>query len=70
MQLQFKETKTMLVKDQVAAKIAVENTPVVHEVQVIDTELINKVTAENEHLKVSLFQAVDLSIFPIMHMHG
>ncbi|RRT84366.1 hypothetical protein B296_00014843 [Ensete ventricosum] len=53
MQGQFKETKASLVKEKEATKRAAEDAPVRHEVQVTDTDLIDKVTAENEKLKVS-----------------
>ncbi|CAL9163951.1 unnamed protein product [Musa hybrid cultivar] len=48
---QFKETKALLVKEKEATKRAAEDAPVIHEVQVTDTDLIDKVTAENEKLK-------------------
>ncbi|XP_074581787.1 myosin-6-like isoform X2 [Curcuma longa] len=51
MQLQVKETKTMLAAEQEASKKTAENASLVHEVQVVDTDLTNKVTAENEKLK-------------------
>lgn len=51
MQLQFKETKEMLKKEREAAKKAAEQVPVIQEVPVIDHELMNKITAENEKLK-------------------
>lgn len=54
MQLQFRETKELLFKEREAAKIAVEQAPVIHEVPVIDHEMINKLAAENEQLKVGL----------------
>lgn len=60
MQGQFKETKALLVKEKEATKRAAEDAPVIHEVQVTDTDLIDKVTAENEKLKVSQFWVVDL----------
>lgn len=52
MQLQFKETKEMLKKEREAAKKAAEQIPVIQEVPVIDYEMMNKITAENEKLKV------------------
>ncbi|KAL3531162.1 hypothetical protein ACH5RR_010484 [Cinchona calisaya] len=51
MQLQFKETKEMLKKDREAAQKAAEQIPVIQEVPVIDHEMMNKITAENEKLK-------------------
>lgn len=53
MQLQFKETKELLVKEREAAKQAAEQAPIIQEVPVIDHEMINKLTTENEQLKVS-----------------
>ncbi|KAF3617650.1 Myosin-14 [Capsicum annuum] len=51
MQVQFKETKEMLVKERENAKRAAEQIPIVHEVPVIDHELMNKLSTENENLK-------------------
>ncbi|EHA8589917.1 myosin-17 [Cocos nucifera] len=51
MQVQLKETKAMLIKEQEAAKRAAEKAPVVREVPVIDIALMDKLTAENEKLK-------------------
>ncbi|WCJ38180.1 myosin 2 [Euphorbia peplus] len=51
MQLQFKATKEMLVKEQEAAKIAKEIVPVIQEVPVVDNAMLEKLTAENEKLK-------------------
>ncbi|XP_031262812.1 myosin-6-like [Pistacia vera] len=51
MQQQFQETKSLLIKEQEAAKKAAEQVPVVHEVPVIDNEMMNKLTEENEQLK-------------------
>lgn len=53
-QLQFQEIKALLIKEHVAAREAVERVPIVQEVLVIDHEMVNKLTAENEHLKVRL----------------
>lgn len=50
-QLQFQEIKALLIKEHVAAREAVERVPIVQEVLVIDHEMANKLTAENEHLK-------------------
>lgn len=52
MQVQFKETKEMLVKEREHAKRAAEQIPIVQEVPVIDHELMNKLSTENENLKV------------------
>ncbi|KAA8527842.1 hypothetical protein F0562_035289 [Nyssa sinensis] len=51
MQLQFQETKELLIKECEAATKAAEQIPVIEEVPVIDNEMINKLTAENEELK-------------------
>lgn len=53
MQLQFTETKELLVKEREAVKQAAEQVPIIQEVPVIDHEMINKLTTENEQLKVS-----------------
>lgn len=52
MQLQFKETKDLLIKERETAKKVVETVPVIQEVPVVDHELTNKLTSENEKLKV------------------
>lgn len=49
MQLQFKETKDLLVKEREAA---LEVTPVIEAVPVIDTAMVDQLTIENEKLKV------------------
>ncbi|KAL6954496.1 hypothetical protein U1Q18_048534 [Sarracenia purpurea var. burkii] len=51
MQLQFEEIKELLIKEREAAKLAVEQTPVIQEVPVIDHEMINNLGMENEKLK-------------------
>lgn len=51
-QQQYKETKEMLVQEREAAKKAAEVAPVIKEVPVIDTELMNKLRDENDKLKV------------------
>ncbi|XXG61768.1 hypothetical protein AAC387_Pa05g0296 [Persea americana] len=51
MQLKFKETKEMLLKEQEAAKTVVEKIPIIQEVPVIDTTMLDKLTIENEKLK-------------------
>ncbi|XVE81493.1 hypothetical protein DITRI_Ditri15bG0068800 [Diplodiscus trichospermus] len=50
-QLEFQETKELLSKEREAAKNIAEQVPVIQEVPVIDDELMNKLTAENEQLK-------------------
>lgn len=62
MELQFKETKALLVKERGAAKKVVEQVPVIQEVAVIDNAMVEKLTAENEKLKAlvsSLEQKID-----------
>ncbi|KAJ4841160.1 hypothetical protein Tsubulata_016923 [Turnera subulata] len=62
MQLEFEETKALLIKEREAAKKAAEVAPITQEVPVIDNELVNKLTAENEMLKAmvsSLEQKID-----------
>lgn len=51
-QQQYKETKEILVQEREAAKKAAEIAPVIKEVPVIDTELMNKLRDENDKLKV------------------
>ncbi|XP_057535805.1 myosin-6-like [Amaranthus tricolor] len=51
MELQFKETKELLVKEREAAKSIVEHVPVIQEVPIIDSVMVEKLTAENEKLK-------------------
>ncbi|KAH0941166.1 hypothetical protein HID58_000803, partial [Brassica napus] len=53
MQRQFKEAKALLIKEMEAAKKTAEIVPVLQEVPVVDTELVDKLTSENERLKVS-----------------
>ncbi|KAJ7955519.1 Myosin [Quillaja saponaria] len=50
-QLQFEETKALLIQERKAAKTVVEQVPIVQEVPVIDNEIVSKLTAENDHLK-------------------
>lgn len=52
MRTQFQETKALLIEEREAAKKIVEQVPVIQEVPVVDNELINKLTTENEQLKV------------------
>lgn len=54
MQLQFKETKDLLMKERETVKKVVESVPVIQEVAVVDHELTNKLSSENEKLKVRL----------------
>lgn len=63
MQVEFQETKELLIKEREAAKSIAEKVPVIQEVPVIDDELMNKLTAENEQLKV-LFEFCCFSIRP------
>ncbi|KAK4585859.1 hypothetical protein RGQ29_023176 [Quercus rubra] len=50
-QLQFQEANTLLIEELEAAKKAAEQAPIIQEVPVIDHEIVNKLTAENEQLK-------------------
>ncbi|CAN8326334.1 unnamed protein product [Cochlearia groenlandica] len=62
MTLQFKETKASLLHEMEAAKKTVEVVPVLQEVPVVDTELVEKLGCENEKLKSlvsSLEQKID-----------
>ncbi|KAA3468869.1 Myosin-J heavy chain [Gossypium australe] len=52
MQLQFKETKELLAKEREAARRAAEVVPVIQEVPVVDNVMLEKLTSENEKLKV------------------
>lgn len=51
MQLQFKETKEMLVKEREAAIKVAEKVPVIQEVPVVDHVALEKLAIENEKLK-------------------
>lgn len=55
-QLEFKETKELLMKEREAAKRAAEQIPVIQEVSVIDNAMLDKLTAENEKLKVRMMK--------------
>ncbi|XP_015887580.3 myosin-6 isoform X2 [Ziziphus jujuba] len=64
MRQQFQETKALLAEEREAAKKAAERAPIIQEVPVVDHELINKLTAENEQLKAlvsSLEKKIDES---------
>ncbi|WZZ24627.1 hypothetical protein YC2023_008028 [Brassica napus] len=54
MQLQFKEAKALLIKEMEAAKKTAEIVPVLQEVPVVDTELVEKLTSENERLRTQV----------------
>ncbi|KAK6145891.1 hypothetical protein DH2020_019760 [Rehmannia glutinosa] len=51
MQMDFKETKEQLMSELEAAKKVAKQVPATQEVSVIDHELVEKLTAENEKLK-------------------
>ncbi|KAL1559627.1 Myosin-6 [Salvia divinorum] len=51
LQLQFKETKDMLLKEKEVSKRAAEQIPVIQEIPMIDHEMMDKLSAENEKLK-------------------
>ncbi|RRT75234.1 hypothetical protein B296_00013121 [Ensete ventricosum] len=61
MQQKFDETKALLVKEQEAAKQAAEQVPVVKEIPVIDTVLMDKLRDENEKLK-ALVSSLEMKI--------
>lgn len=50
-QLQFKETKEILMKEREAAKMVMEQAPIIKEVPVVDHTMFDEITAENEKLK-------------------
>ncbi|CAH8357713.1 unnamed protein product [Eruca vesicaria subsp. sativa] len=60
-QLQFKEAKVSLLKEVKAAKRTAEIVPVVKEVPIVDTELVEKLKSENENLK-SMVSSLELKI--------
>ncbi|ONK70922.1 uncharacterized protein A4U43_C04F2900 [Asparagus officinalis] len=51
MQQEVKETRTMLIKEQEAAKKAAEEARIIQEVPVLDTAAMDKLTTENNKLK-------------------
>lgn len=54
MQQECKETKALLVKEKESARRAAEEAANLRVVPVIDTPLMDKLTAENEKLKVCI----------------
>uniref|UniRef100_A0A0R0ILV2 Myosin motor domain-containing protein n=1 Tax=Glycine max TaxID=3847 RepID=A0A0R0ILV2_SOYBN len=69
MELQFQETKAALIQEREAAKKVDEQTPTTQEnsVNVVDSELINKLTTENEQLKelVNSLEKKSIQEFPV-----
>lgn len=59
-QIEFKETKELLVKEREAAKKVVEQIPVIQEVSVIDHGMVDKLTAENEKLKARVIKLFNI----------
>lgn len=53
-QNKFKETEALLIKEREASKQVSEVLPIIKEVPVVDQELMEKLTNENETLKVGL----------------
>nr|GEW23383.1 myosin-6-like [Tanacetum cinerariifolium] len=51
MEVRYNETKELLRKEREIVKTTIEKVPVIQEVPVVDHELMNKLTAENEKLK-------------------
>lgn len=68
-QQQYKETKEILVQEREAAKKAAEIAPVIKEVPVIDTELMNKLRDENDKLKVRPEHKNYLNVFMFSRRH-
>lgn len=54
MELKFEETKAKLIEERDAAMKVAEQSPTIQENHVVDNELVNKLTAENEKLKVRI----------------
>ena len=52
LELRCKETEALLIKEREAAKKVTEIAPMIKEVPVVDQELMEKITNENEKLKV------------------
>lgn len=74
-QLQFKETKEMFVQERETAKRAAEKVPIIQEVPVVDHEMMNKLSVENEKLKVGLlkqgsFKCKRLSCIQDSYLHS
>lgn len=58
MQFQLKETKAMFEKEREAAKKAADIIPIVKEVPVLDNAMIEKISCENEKLKVTFISII------------
>lgn len=56
MQLQLKESKAMFEKEREVAKKVADVIPIVKEVPVVDNAMIEKISSENEKLKVRCFE--------------
>lgn len=54
MQLRFKDTKEKLMKEVEVARKEAEKVPVIQEVPVVDHGMLEKLTSENEKLKVRM----------------
>jgi len=67
LQLQSKETKDLLKREREIAKEALEKASLVPEVQV-DTTLIDKLTAENENLKVCMVNEFTVHCIRFVHL--
>lgn len=65
MERQFEETKAQLIQEREAAKNVTAQTPTIQENHVVDNELVNKLTAENEQLKVTITQKVFGKFMPL-----
>ncbi|KAI3678757.1 hypothetical protein L6452_38060 [Arctium lappa] len=51
MEVQYKETKELLMKERETARKEIEKIPLIQEVPVVDHELMDKLTTENQKLK-------------------
>lgn len=54
MQEEVKQTRAMLIKEQEATKKVAEEARIIREVPVVDTAMMDKLSAENNKLKVKL----------------
>ncbi|KAG7612257.1 Myosin N-terminal SH3-like [Arabidopsis suecica] len=61
LQLKCKETEALLIKEREAAKKIAETAPIIKEIPVVDQELMDKITNENEKLK-SMVSSLEMKI--------
>lgn len=62
-QLQFKETKELLIKEREAGKVLPEIVPIIKEIAVVDNDLLSKLKDENEKLKVRIVAGICVKSF-------